>query len=127
MKSFKKLIRPYWRFLRAWFYSHVRFRFISVGRDFNCGPQTFIRPNSVSIGDYCYIGQNCYLDSRITLGNFVMLASYVGIVGGDHRYDVADAPIVFSGRDANRPVVIEDDVWIGHGALIMHGVMIGEG
>lgn len=127
MKSAKMIIRPYWRFVRSWVYTRLRFRFIRAGYDFNCGPDTFIKPGCVSIGDYCYIGRNCYLDSQITMGNFVMLASYVAIVGGDHRYDLPGMPIIFSGRDVNRPVIIGDDAWVGHGALIMHGVEIGEG
>lgn len=31
------------------------------------------------------------------------------------------------GRDESRPVIIGDDVWIGHGAILMHGVSIGCG
>lgn len=56
-----------------------------------------------------------------------MLASYVSIVGGDHRIDIAGTPIIFSGRDQNRTVEIGDDVWIGHGTIIMHGITVGEG
>ena len=36
-------------------------------------------------------------------------------------------PSVHAGRDKGRPVRIEDDVWVGYGATIMHGVRIGEG
>ena len=56
-----------------------------------------------------------------------MLAARVAIVGGDHRFDVVGTPSIHAGRDEGRPVLIEDDVWIGHGATIMHGVRIGEG
>lgn len=56
-----------------------------------------------------------------------MLASSVSIVGGDHRFDLPGVPTIFSGRDVNRTVRIGDDVWIGHGAILMHGVSIGEG
>lgn len=86
-----------------------------------------MRPHCVSVGDHVYIGNYCHIASNTTIGNFVMLASYVSIVGGDHRIDLLGMPMIFAGRDVNRPVLIEDDSWIGHGAILIHGVTIGEG
>lgn len=98
-----------------------------------CGPGSYIsfdvrmRPYCVSMGAHSYIGAECRLASEVQIGNFVMLASQVAIVGGDHRYDIVGTPAIESGRDVNHRVVIEDDVWVGHGAILMHGVRIGEG
>lgn len=81
----------------------------------------------VACGDYCFINRGCYLAGDITLGHFVMLAANVAIVGGDHDITAAGRPLRFAGRGETLPVVIGDDVWIGHGAIILHGVTVGEG
>ena len=36
-------------------------------------------------------------------------------------------PMIFAGRAVSKKVEIGDDVWIGHGAIILHGVNIGDG
>ncbi|NBB79909.1 MAG: antibiotic acetyltransferase [Verrucomicrobia bacterium] len=98
-----------------------------------CGENTYIadgvriRPNSVSIGLHSFIGPDCCLASKVVIGNWVMLAGRVAIVGGDHRFDVVGSPMIKSGRDACKEVIIEDDAWIGHGAILMHGVRVGFG
>jgi acetyltransferase-like isoleucine patch superfamily enzyme len=33
----------------------------------------------------------------------------------------------FSGRENPKQIVVGDDAWIGHGAIVLHGVTIGEG
>jgi acetyltransferase-like isoleucine patch superfamily enzyme len=35
--------------------------------------------------------------------------------------------MIFSGREKDKKVRIGDDVWIGHGAIIIQGTTIGEG
>lgn len=106
---------------------HFVYRFRHVGRDFKMSKGCRIRKNSVSLGDHVYIGYNCHIAAQVTIGNWVMLASQVSIVGGDHVFTAVGTPSIWAGRDENKEVVIEDDVWIGHGAIIMHGVHIGEG
>ena len=104
-----------------------RYRFISVGRKFYIGRNTHIRPRCVNVGYHSYIGNNCWIASKVEIGNWVMVASNVSMVGGDHSFNMAGVPSIETGRAENKPIIIEDDVWIGHGAIIMHGVRIGEG
>lgn len=56
-----------------------------------------------------------------------MLAANVAVVGGDHRFDLADTPMQFAGRPGLRLTSIGADVWIGHGAVVMAGSRIGAG
>lgn len=86
-----------------------------------------MRKGALTLGSGCFIGPECWIASTARLGNFVMLAARVAIVGGDHRMDRAGTPMIHSPRDENRPVVIGDDVWVGYGVIILHGVRIGEG
>lgn len=104
-----------------------RLPIVSQGRELVVGRGVHVRANSLTVGDYVFIGSHGHLACKAELGNFVMLASYVSIVGGDHRIDVPGVPMIFAGRAENRPVRVGDDVWIGHGAIVMHGVSIGEG
>lgn len=73
------------------------------------------------------MGHNCHLSANAIIGDDVLLASYVSLVGGDHNIDNIDGPIRSSGRGEFRTITIENNVWIGHGAIIMHGVKIGSG
>ena len=56
-----------------------------------------------------------------------MFASNVAVVGGDHRIDNINVPIRFSGREEFKDTIFEDGCWIGHGAIILHGVRVGAG
>ena len=46
---------------------------------------------------------------------------------GDHDFTQVGIPITDTGRGEEREVVVEDDVWVGYGTIIMHGVTLGEG
>ena len=77
--------------------------------------------------EYVFIGPGCSICPRVRLGRYVMFGPKVTITGADHRFDIAGMPMIFSGRPALLETVIESDVWIGDGALIMAGVTIGRG
>lgn len=93
---------------------------------FHCLNGNAISPDLVT-GAHSYIGRRCWICPRVTIGRYVMVASEVAILGGDHRFDAAGTPMMFSGRPAVPPTVIEDDVWIGYRAVINAGVRIGRG
>ena len=99
-----------------------------AGKNFKVGKRCFIsRKNSIIIGNNFYMGNNCHLSSNLKIGDDVLLASYVSFVGGDHKIDNIETTFNRSGRDKFRTTVIEDNVWIGHGAIILHGVKIESG
>jgi maltose O-acetyltransferase len=101
---------------------------ISVGEGFYCAANCFVsKKNKIRIGRDFYMGHNCHLSANATIGDDVLFASYVSLVGGDHNIDYIEGPIRNSGRGDFKTVIIENDVWIGHGAIIMHGVKIGSG
>jgi len=57
-----------------------------------------------------------------------MIADQVGLLNSDdHRYDVVGKPMWESGRGDKFQIVIEDDVWIGHGAIVLSPAHIGRG
>lgn len=91
------------------------------------------------------IGADCYLAEaslmcvhRITLGDRVIVAALASIADSDfHPLDpvlrardclaLAPGSTLSRPRIEARPVVIEDDVWIGFGATILKGVRVGRG
>jgi chloramphenicol O-acetyltransferase type B len=106
------------------------YRFKSVGKCFTVSDfSSFFKKNAIEAGDYVFIGRRVHLYANVKIGHFVMIASNVTIVGGDHRFDIVGVPVRFAGRDGMEELltVIEDDVWIGHGAIILAGVKIGRG
>jgi acetyltransferase-like isoleucine patch superfamily enzyme len=61
-------------------------------------------------------------------GNSVLIAKNVSFLNrDDHRFNVVGKTIWDSPRGDSYKVVVEDDVWIGHGAIILSGLTIGKG
>jgi acetyltransferase-like isoleucine patch superfamily enzyme len=96
--------------------------------NYSLGKNCFVsRKNSISIGKNFYMGNYCHLAADAKIGNDVLFASFVSLVGGDHKIDNLSTSIRKSGRDVFKPIIIEDNVWIGHGAILMHGIIISTG
>lgn len=113
--------------LRLWRLQAMSAQF-NIGSGFFCGRGCFAsRKNRIRAGRRFYMGNSCHLGADADIGDDVLFGSFVSLVGGDHRIDDIDVPIRDAGRDELRPVRIEDDVWVGHGAIILHGVTLGAG
>jgi acetyltransferase-like isoleucine patch superfamily enzyme/glycosyltransferase involved in cell wall biosynthesis len=103
----------------------------------------------VKLGPHCRLGRNVYLETKeqgsielgahVTVNSGCVIVSYANVRIGDHCLIGEYTSI----RDANHgiatdqpmrmqdhveaPIVIEDDVWIGRGAVILKGVRLGSG
>jgi acetyltransferase-like isoleucine patch superfamily enzyme len=105
------------------------------------GTRFSVEPNgAVDIGDETIlVGAQFMCGERISVGRRVVISYYVTIADCDfHPRDpelrkldaIASAPGGEPGRRPpleTRPVVIEDDVWIGIGAIVLKGTRIGAG
>lgn len=65
--------------------------------------------------------------SKIKIGNHVMIAHNVLIIGGNHNISRTDIPMILQGEGKQGHITIEDDVWIGAGSIILSGITIGKG
>lgn len=79
---------------------------------------------NTTLGNNCFINLNCKLmDSGfITIGDNVFIAPNVCIITENHAMDVEQR---LAGLEYTSPVTIHNNVWIGAGAIILPGVMIG--
>jgi acetyltransferase-like isoleucine patch superfamily enzyme len=117
------------RLRNLWFF-HVRYRWIKYGRNVHMQSSTVVfSPNRhIVFGNNVGIGQYCVLQTDIEIGNDVMLAAHVGIIARDaHTFDQIGVTMFDSQRGDQYKVVIEDDVWIGFGAILLSGIRIGRG
>jgi len=82
-------------------------------------------PHKLEIGDNVSIGMYVYMWSEggIKIGNRVMIGSHVQISSATHEYNKE----IMRNTHVTKPVLIEDDVWIGTHAVILPGVTIGHG
>jgi maltose O-acetyltransferase len=80
------------------------------------------------VGENSGWGVGCFINAGggVTIGNNVLIGPKVVIHSLNHVYRDAGVLIRFQGHVA-KPVVIEDDVWIGAGAVILPGVRVGRG
>jgi len=82
------------------------------------------REGRIDIGDYVLIspGTRILSSDSITIGSNTMIAGEVYISDSDW-HDIYDRT---SERSQHRPIVLEENVWIGFRAIIGKGVRIGE-
>ncbi len=62
----------------------------------------------------------------VTIGSDVRIAAHAVIVSFEHNYDDRSKSITDQGV-TKRPIIIEDDVWIGSGAKILAGAHVAKG
>ena len=102
---------------------------VHVDIDFHCE-----YGQNIFLGNRVIINMNCtFVDNnRIDIGDGVMIASNVQIYTATHSTDVRER-LVQDWKEGSicrtyaLPVRIEDNVWIGGGAIILPGVTIGHG
>ncbi len=101
---------------------------ILVGHN-SIGAYTVIQGSGIlTLGERSFVGGFCVLgtNARIDIGCDVMIAPAVTIRDTDHGMEDISRPMLQQGI-CTAQVVIEDDVWIGHGATVLKGVRIGHG
>lgn len=99
----------------------------------SAGERVWIEPPlHVSYGNTVHLGSDVFInvgftavdDVEITIGDRVMLAPHVTVTTTGHP---VHPDLRADGSQFSAAVAIEDDVWIGAGAIILPGVRIGHG
>ena len=114
-------------------YAHRRAAFYMS--TMNCGDKFYahtgvimLYPQNITIGYRVSINRNTMLTAKanINIGNNVSIGPNVIINSGNHNFEKTNIPINQQGHTVS-PITIEEDVWIGGGAIILAGVTIGKG
>lgn len=126
------------RRLRTWLFVRSCRSIESAGLDLHIGARARMwAPVGIRIGDHVYIGKDVHIECNADIGDYALIANRVAFVGRlDHDYHTVGIPVRFSpwvgsdrsdaGRTRNQ-VIVEDDVWVGFGAILLSGVRVGRG
>jgi maltose O-acetyltransferase len=87
-------------------------------------PFTCVYGKNIYLGDHVYLNVSCIiLDcGEVRIGNHVMIGPAVQIYTPAHELRARPRN---QGLEVAKPVTIEDNVWIGGGAILLPGVTIG--
>ncbi|QLK86773.1 sugar O-acetyltransferase [Staphylococcus sp. 17KM0847] len=93
---------------------------------------TFVPPIHMDYGFNIHLGENFYANTHTTwldvapiyVGHNVKIGPNVQIITVNHPIDPIERR---TGVEQGKSIHIEDDVWIGAGAILLPGVTIGEG
>ena len=106
---------------------------VTAGSSIHVGPGSRLwAPTSLHVGNNVYIGRFCTIEVDGVIGDGVLIANSVGIVGRrDHDAAEIGVPIraarwVGDHPDMNDRTFIGSDVWLGYGAIVLGGSTIGD-
>lgn len=80
-----------------------------------------------TLGDNSGIGVNAFLTAHVSIGNDVMMGPDCMLFTSNHGMTDLSVPMWQQPSTEPRPIVIEDDVWIGARVIILPGVRVGKG
>lgn len=132
------MIVEYLKRLRDLYLVKVKWSRYRFGKRFHAGRSVVLwARNEIFIGDDVYIGRHSQIECDAIIGNNVMFGNGVALVGRyDHNFQQIGTPTRrasqirdadYSWKGLQSKVVVEDDVWIGYGAIVLSGVTLKEG
>ena len=124
--------------IRNLYLCDIKWHKFSIGKNFHAGRAVFLwAKNNIIIGDNFYIGKYSIIECDARIGNNVIFANHVSLIGRyDHHFQQLGVPIRlakqirdkdYNWKGLNQTTVIEDDVWIGLGSIVLSGVTIKKG
>lgn len=104
---------------------------IVVGNNVYIGHDTILKGyyrDKILIGNDVWIGQGCFIHGAggVEIGNSVGIGPGVKMHAAYHKEMGRDIPVMFQHLDFAK-IVVEEDVNIGLGAIIMNGVILRKG
>lgn len=102
-------------------------------RNLHIGPKCILRFGSSVGGSNIWLeenvrlGKGSHIFGSVRIGKNVMIAPNVCIAGGSHGIKLSGVAMVFQKSPAVKPIIIEDDVWIGANSVILPGSHLKQG
>ncbi|MGZ0018240.1 acyltransferase [Nitrosomonas sp. wSCUT-2] len=100
------------------------YSFLIFKKRVNChGFFKVLRPENIKIGYDCHINYGVFIlgHNRVQIGNRVVLSVRAMIIDSGLDLDSIQREHIYD------HVIIQDDAWIGAGAIILPGVTVGKG
>lgn len=121
-------LRYIFNILRTWIYFHIRYPWVKYKGFVRIMPHCHIIKRDIVFGNDVQLGRGTWIITDVHFGNKILVAGQVSFVGrNDHDYSISGQYIWDSSQNGGTQIVVKDDVWIGHGSIIMGGVTLGEG
>ncbi len=118
-------------------YLKIKWRLLNQHNE--TGIENIFNLNNVTVGKYTYgplYVLNFGVMEKLIIGNYCSIAPRVAfILNADHKTSTVSTypfkvkylhSVLFEGVSKG-DIIVEDDVWIGYGAIILSGVHIGQG
>ena len=95
-----------------------------IGRDVTFDVQ---KEGKILIGQFIRINKGCIISSGkgVRIGSNVLIGEYTSIRDSNHK--IFKGQLIRNQELSSSEIIIEDDVWIGRGCVILKGVYIGKG
>lgn len=121
-------VRYLFNSIRTWWLFHFRYPWVQYGGFIRVMRGTSFAKMDIKLGNNVQFGQYCDIATDCVIGNNVLFAGLVRLVGRrDHTFDEVEKTIWEGERGNSGITVIEDDVWIGNGSIVIGGLKIGAG
>lgn len=78
----------------------------------------------IVIGNNSQLGENCRVPNNIIIGNNVMMGFECVFFGVKHRISLTNKPFIDQGYEKVKPIIVEDNVWIGARTIVLPGIKI---
>lgn len=116
----------------------IRWRRYKIGKNFHSGRKVFLwAKHNIVIGDNFYIGKYSIIECDAEIGNNVIFANNISLIGKyDHHYQQIGIPTRLASqirdkdycwKGLHEKIIIDNDVWVGLGSIILSGTHIKEG
>ncbi len=108
----------------------VPYKNITIGDNVNIGYRITLDINKngkLIIGNNVNLTQDIVISAltKVEIGNDVLIAEYVSIRDGDHKFDKEEK--INRQQLSSKPIKIGADVWIGAGSRILKGAVLEKG
>ena len=81
----------------------------------------------IRVGDRSAIGMDALVIGPLHIGKDVMMGPRCVLLASSHETSDPTQPMASQGFKDDKPIVIEDDVWLGAGVTVLPGRRIGRG
>jgi len=114
------------RWVRTVYSRSVRLTAAACGQGLKIGGSSWVTKNTFLGDNVSFNGMQITGGGEVRIGNNFHSGPDCLMIAHIHNYDSGDA-IPYDGTYISKPIVIENNVWLGSRVIVLGGVTIGEG